>query len=274
MAIAFAATGVGSAWAEAASAQGLRQWRFGTARHLPDSRTARISDGDYFSGRARFIDTYVAASRQRFRNSRRGPRKRVYLIRGTLAIKNKPGFDVLGAECSQKSPRGTNMLLTTQGARAFFPRPANHIEQRTSEGSVGLSVKGFSVSLPFSGVHLLREHERRPERPLELALVERAQLDLGLGRRSPQRCAPGLCRLLAGAREAHQVRGSLSRGHRQRRRLSAPLLEGRGAHEAEGSQLISGTSSRSRSGCSVPSGPLSLTECARARQRRTPRPGY
>ena len=148
MAIAVAATGVGSAWAEAASAQGLRQWRFGTARHLPDSRTARISDGDYFSGRARFIDTYVAASRQRFRNSRRGPRKRVYLIRGTLAIKNKPGFDVLGAECSQKSPRGTNMLLTND-TRAFFPRPANHIEQRTREGSVGLSVKGFSVSLPF-----------------------------------------------------------------------------------------------------------------------------
>ena len=109
--------------AEAASAQGLRQWRFGTARHLPDSRTARISDGDYFSGRARFIDTYVAASRQRFRNSRRGPRKRVYLIRGTLAIKNKPGFDVLGAECRQSSPRGTNMLLTTNGTRAFFRGP-------------------------------------------------------------------------------------------------------------------------------------------------------
>jgi hypothetical protein len=147
--LAIATIGVGLAGAPAASARGLKSWRFGIAHHLSDSRASRITDGDYFSGRARFIDNWVAASHQRFRNTRHGKRKRVYLVRGTLAIRNKRGYNVVGAGCRQSSPRGTFMLLTTHGERAFFPRPANHVEQHTSEGTIGLSLAHLSVGLPF-----------------------------------------------------------------------------------------------------------------------------
>jgi hypothetical protein len=143
-----AATAVGVVLAPSASA-GTKHWRFGTAHHLPDSKKARISDGDFFSGRARLIDNFVSASRQRFRNKRHGPRKRVYLVQGTLAIRNKPDYNVWVAGCKMKVPKGAFMLLTTHGQRAFFPRPANHIKQRRSEGSIGLSVGPLSVSLPF-----------------------------------------------------------------------------------------------------------------------------
>jgi hypothetical protein len=148
--LAVAAMGFGVVGVPAASAGGgLKSWRFGISRHLSDSRVARISDGDYFSGRVRFIDNWVSASKQRFRNSRRGKRKRVYLVRGTVAIRNKDDYNVIGVGCKQKSPRGTFMLLTTHGERAFFPRPANHIEQQTGEGTIGLSLANLSVSLPF-----------------------------------------------------------------------------------------------------------------------------
>jgi hypothetical protein len=147
LAIATAAA-IGAALAPSASA-GTKQWRFGTAHHLPDSKTARISDGDFFSGRARLIDNFVAASHQRFRNTKHGKRKRVYMIQGTLAIRNKPDYNVWVAGCKMKVPKGAFMLLTTHGQRAFFPRPANHIEQRRSEGSIGLSVGPLSVSLPL-----------------------------------------------------------------------------------------------------------------------------
>jgi hypothetical protein len=150
VAVTLTAIGAGLVLAPVASSKADPQrWRLGIARHLSDSRKARISDGDFFSGRARLIDNFVAASRQRFRNRRRGGRKRVWLVRGTLAIRNKPGYDVLGAGCRQKSPKGTFMLLTTHGRRAFFPREANHIRQHTSEGTVGLSLANLSVTLPF-----------------------------------------------------------------------------------------------------------------------------
>lgn len=132
-----------------ASAAGVKHWRLGIAHHLKDSRSARITDGDFFSGRARLIDNFVSASRQRFRNTRHGRRKRVYLIQGTLAIKNKDGYNVIGADCRTSVPKGAFMLLTVHGQRAYFPRPAQHIKQRHSQGTIGLSLSHLSVSLPF-----------------------------------------------------------------------------------------------------------------------------
>ncbi|HEY1358278.1 MAG TPA: hypothetical protein VGF21_08235 [Thermoleophilaceae bacterium] len=144
-----AAMALGVLAAPSASAAGIKHWRFGIAHHLADSRSARITDGDFFSGRARFIDNFVSSSRQRFRNKKHGSRKRVYLIQGTLAIKNKRDYNVLGASCRTSVPKGAYMLLTVHGQRAFFPRPANHIKQRHSEGTIGLSLSHLSVSLPF-----------------------------------------------------------------------------------------------------------------------------
>lgn len=135
--------------APAAPAKGLKHWRFGIAHHLSDSKADRITDGDFFSGRVRLIDNFVSASRQRFRNKKGGRRKRVYLIQGTLAIRNKQDYAVIGAACKTSVPKGAYMLLTTHGQRAYFPRPANHIKQHTSEGTIGLSLSHLSVSLPF-----------------------------------------------------------------------------------------------------------------------------
>jgi hypothetical protein len=143
-----AAVGILLVVAPSASA-GLKHWRFGIGQHLADSKAARITDGDFFSGRARFIDNFVSASRQRFRNKRHGKRKRVYLIQGTLAIRNKDDYNTWVAGCRMKVPKGAFMLLTTHGTRAFFPRPANHIKQRHSNGTIGLSLLHLSVSLPF-----------------------------------------------------------------------------------------------------------------------------
>ncbi len=140
---------VGAVLAPAAPAAGLRHWRLGIAHHLSDSRAARITDGDFFSGRARLIDNFVSSSRQRFRNKKHGRRKRVYLIQGTLAIRNKGGYAVIAAGCRTSVPRGAYMLLTLHGQRAYFPRPAEHIAQRHSQGTIGLSLAHLSVSLPF-----------------------------------------------------------------------------------------------------------------------------
>jgi hypothetical protein len=138
----------GLALAPPASA-GLKHWHFGIAHHLADSRKARITDGDFFSGRTRLIDNFASASHQRFRNKKRGHRKRVYLLQGTLAIRNKSGYNVLGAGCRMRVPKGAYILLTTHGTRAFFPRPANHVKQHTSQATIGLSLLHFSISLPF-----------------------------------------------------------------------------------------------------------------------------
>jgi hypothetical protein len=151
MVVAVGSVGVALVAVPAASAKGagVKHWRFGTAHHLSDSKSTRITDGDFFSGRARLIDNFTAASHQRFRNTRHGRRKRVYLIRGTVAIRNKKDYAVAGASCRTSVGKGAFMLLTTRGQRAFFPRQANHIKQHTSEGSIGLSIKALSISLPF-----------------------------------------------------------------------------------------------------------------------------
>lgn len=126
-----------------------KHWGFSTSHHYGDSRAARITDGDFFSGKIKYIDQFGTHSRKRFRNRRHGQRKRVYLVRGTVAIRNKDGYNVLGVGCRQSTNKGSFMLSTTNGTRAFYPHEAEHLEQHTSEGSVGLALGPFSVSLPF-----------------------------------------------------------------------------------------------------------------------------
>lgn len=70
-------------------------------------------------------------------------------MQGTLAIRNKDGYNVLGAACRTSVPKGSYMLLTLHGQRAYFPRPVQHLKPHHSEGSIGLSVGPLSVSLPF-----------------------------------------------------------------------------------------------------------------------------
>lgn len=147
-----AALAVALAAAPGADAKKVRKWSFYGDHHFKDGKSARLTDGDFFSGRARLIDNFAARSKRRFRNSKHGPRKRVYLVKGTVAVKNKKGYYVKDAQCRESVGKGSYALSTTNGVRAFFPRPAVHLQQNVAEGSIGIAAGPLSLSVPFPAV--------------------------------------------------------------------------------------------------------------------------
>jgi hypothetical protein len=142
-----------TAGAGAPSAPGaskVRSWSYEPDVHLHDSEPEKLKDADGDSqGNARLIDTFVAPTKERFRNREGGVPKRIYRIRTVLAMNMKRDFEVQGAVCSQQVGQGSFALTGKDNARLFYPPPRDNLETHSLELSITALFKGFSVQLPL-----------------------------------------------------------------------------------------------------------------------------
>jgi hypothetical protein len=148
--------------ASASLALAAQRWDLKDSRHLGDSERQRIRyEGDK-KGRISIVDISVRPSEQTFRNRPHGPRLRVYRVKGTFNAQFELGnhWQLDYAKCSQVIEHG--FAVSSRRGRAFFPRARIGLRRVYKYGSIGLSLHGLNVSLPFGQVVFYEQRGLKP----------------------------------------------------------------------------------------------------------------
>jgi hypothetical protein len=147
----------------ASLASAAERWQLKDSHHLGDSRAKALRYEDDKKGRISIVDISVRPSQQTFRNRPRGPRLRVYRVKGTFNAHSSSA--TIGASTMRnahsRSSAASRSTPVAPGERSSLGS-GSACAGSTSTARSGLSLHGLNVSLPFGQVVFYEQRGLKP----------------------------------------------------------------------------------------------------------------